>query len=74
MSNPITDNPQLVAYCKECGVYLEPEAAGEPCPQCDDGRKLRKRRMWLCDCCEERFAFASRAELESHQKEAVLDD
>lgn len=62
----------LIAFCSECEVWLEPSAAGEPCPMTDCTHKLRKRRMWLCDCCEERFAFPSRTALFQH-KEKVSD-
>lgn len=64
----------LVAICIECEVYMEASSAGFCCEgECETPRgtprRLRKRRGYICACCENQFFFSSKAKLAEHQEE-----
>ena len=54
----------LVAWCVGCETYMPIDEIGE-CPTC--WRKLRKRRGFICEKCNNKRIFFTRAGFEEHR-------
>lgn len=51
-------DPILVAWCRNCEMWLPEEDIGDYCPHAPDcPRKLIKRRMFVCSKCERAFGM-----------------
>ena len=58
----------LVAWCGACQHYEPVKDIGKQCSGEDCKRKLRKRRGYICDRCEEGTISFSLASLNSHKR------
>lgn len=61
-----TFTSQLVAWCPDDLWYLPEADIGTLCPPEDCGRKLLKRRMWICDIPNCRQSYKKMEDAENH--------
>lgn len=56
---------QIIAWCTECGWWLEEESIGTRCPSPDCNKKLVKRKKYICSECSQ--AYRSKKSFKEHE-------